>query len=99
MRRPAAVLALSVAVLLAGCGQSSTDGSVLYSSVCATCHGADLGGGSGPAIDGSSPAASKTDGELLSVIQFGARGMPSARGLTDEQLDALVDYVRQEQGR
>lgn len=99
MSRAISALVLLGALILAGCGETSTDGSVLYSRMCATCHGANLEGGSGPAIGAGSPAVARTDGELLAVIQFGVEGMPSARGLSDEQLDALVAHVRQEQGR
>jgi len=93
MRRSAAGLLIAL-VVLAGCSETSTDGRVLYSRRCATCHGADLEGAVGPALDASSPSATASDESIRTVIRQGAKGMPSDRSLNDVQLGAIVDYVR-----
>jgi mono/diheme cytochrome c family protein len=97
VKRLIAVLLLASGQLLVGCGETSTDGPTLYARMCASCHSRDLSGGVGPALGRGSEAATQTESELLTVIQFGTRGMPSASGLSDEQLDAIVAYLRQEQ--
>ena len=91
--------ALAVAVILAGCsGTSSTDGAVIYTRTCATCHGADLGGGVGAALGAGTAAAGLSDAQLRAIIRDGVPGMPPSRSLSEEQLDALIAFLRQEQG-
>src|SRR5882672_6672896 len=52
-------IAFSLLMLLAWCDaagaaviEGSADASVIYSQSCASCHGIDLGGGTGPALKG-----------------------------------------------
>lgn len=96
MRRLAPLL-LAAAVVATGCSETSTDGAVLYGRSCGACHGGGLGGGVGPALTAGSLASTLTDAEYRSVIMGGAPGMP-ATSLDDEQLDALIAYIRQAEG-
>ncbi|RME45437.1 MAG: cytochrome c [Chloroflexi bacterium] len=69
-----------------------SDGAELWDIACASCHGAQGEGGFGLAIAKSGLSA----GKIRSAIKRGRlrSGMPAFEGqFTDEQLDALVDYV------
>lgn len=45
-----------------------------------------------------SNAASLTDAQIAGVISVGPGAMPSfARNLTDEQVESLIDYLREQQ--
>ncbi len=94
-----APLLLAVVVLVAGCSERSTDGAVLYGRSCGACHGGGLAGAVGPPLDVGSAAAALTDAAYRTVIIEGAPGMPATTGLDDEQLDALIAYIRQAQGQ
>ena len=93
MRRRVLVLALVALTMLTGCRETSVDGPALYNRNCAACHGGDLGGGVGPAVGPGSASASQSDAQLRSVIVNGAEGM-EASGLSAEQVDAVIAYLR-----
>jgi len=93
---------VAVAVLLGACslGRPADDatGEEIYSQLCARCHGADLGGGIGPAIGEGSPSAEETNDFLEFTIVNGRGRMPSfSTTLDDDQVDRLVAYIREEQ--
>ncbi len=93
---------LAAAALLAATGCASTEGLLgadLYEQSCAGCHGADGGGGVGPAIGAGSNAENLTDEQIASVIVVGPGTMPGFARLTDEQLDSLVAFIRQLEAR
>ena len=96
MRSLAGAAALAGAVLVAGCGGSSSSltGQELYEQSCASCHGSLGGGGVGPALDAGSDAASLSDEQIAGVIRVGPGSMPGFERLTDEQVDSLVEYLR-----
>ncbi len=90
-----------VAVLLTGCSDASEGkyGADLFGTTCAHCHGSDLAGGVGPPLGAGSGAASLTDEQIAGVIGVGPGAMPSfASHLTDEQVESLIDYLRERQG-
>jgi mono/diheme cytochrome c family protein len=73
------------------------DGEVLYKTVCAACHmpngqGA-TGGGAYPALAGNSKLAAGA--YPVAMVANGRNAMPSfARTLDDDQIAAVVNYVR-----
>lgn len=70
------------------------EGGPLYARNCAPCHGATGGGGAGPALAGNSFVASIS--AVLNQIFLGndARGMPPFTRLTDREVAAISNYVR-----
>ena len=95
------VAIMIMAVVLTGCGESSEGeyGEDLYGTTCAHCHGSDLAGGVGPPLGAGSNAASLSDEQIAGVISVGPGAMPAfANRLIEEQVDSLVDYLREQQG-
>ena len=95
------VTIMFMAVVLTGCGESSEGkyGEDLYGTTCAHCHGSDLAGGVGPPLGAGSNAASLSDEQIAGVISVGPGAMPAfANRLAEEQVDSLVDYLREQQG-
>lgn len=74
-------------------GQSAAE---LYRANCAVCHGADRGGGAGPAL--LPPSLPRDDAYYIDAIANGRPGtaMPawSKQGMTADQVAALVAYLR-----
>lgn len=63
-----------------------------WEGVCAKCHGLNGEGGIGPRIAGS-PTLTDAEG-LGTLVRNGRRAMPAVgAGWTDQQIDALVDYL------
>lgn len=82
------------------------DGAQLYSAACASCHGADLRGSEQgpPFLDAIYRPGHHADASFLLAVRRGVRAhhwnfgnMPAIEGLTDEQVAAIVEYVRQQQ--
>lgn len=70
-------------------------GEPVYDARCATCHGADGGGGIGPALAGRVVAAFPTMADQVAVVRDGQGGMPDFGDvLTTEEIDAVVAYTR-----
>ena len=87
---------------------SGLDGRVLYVQACASCHGTDLQGtGDGPPfIDSIYRSSRHADAAFLLAVLRGVRphhwrfgSMPPIDGLTDEQVEAIVGFVREQQRR
>jgi mono/diheme cytochrome c family protein len=85
---------------------TGTDGAVLYSQACAGCHGADLGGTDQgpPFLDAIYRSGHHADAAFLLAVRRGARShhwnfgnMPPVEGLTDGQVVAIVEFVREQQ--
>lgn len=101
----AAILAVAGAAVLlaAGCGgakeTAAADGPTIYAdSGCANCHRLDIAGSNGkvgPDLDDSD----MTVDQVAAKVRDGGGGMPSFDNLTDEQLQALAEYVVGEPGR
>jgi cytochrome c5 len=79
--------------------QSDLDGGELYSIGCSYCHGIDLAGNVGPPLGAGSDAAFEDDAFIEDRIRDGIGDMPAfGRVFTDEQIDDIVSYLREEQG-
>lgn len=87
---------------------SSTSGADLYAANCASCHGSDLGGTErGPShLSIVYEAAHHGDDSFRSAIAQGAGqhhwnfgDMPPIPGLSDDQVDDIIAFVRAEQKR
>lgn len=87
-------LIASAEARLAGAAELA-GGRDLYLARCATCHGAEGQGGSGPRLVGNGRAA---DADLVeSTIRFGRGAMPGFVGtLADDEIAAVVGYVVEE---
>lgn len=85
-----------VATACSGGPGADTFGADLYNVSCARCHGGNLEGGIGPALDaGSNTAVALTDEQIANVIRVGPGAMPAFPLLTEEQIDSLVVYLRE----
>jgi mono/diheme cytochrome c family protein len=85
---------------------AGTSGPVLYAEACASCHGPDLRGTDQgpPFIDALYRPGHHADAAFLLAARRGVRShhwdfgdMPAVAGLSDEQLEAIVGYVRERQ--
>jgi mono/diheme cytochrome c family protein len=102
----------SIVALAAGCAGESPDvpvgpdghvdavllqGRDIFSTRCATCHGADGGGGLGPKLNDGRVADVYPDiAAQIAVVTGGRNGMPSFSNLLgDEQIEAVVRYTRE----
>ncbi len=66
-------------------------GKLIYTNSCATCHGADGKLGLNGAKDLSVTQLSAEDQKT--IIRNGKNAMPGYKDLTDEQLDAVVQFI------
>jgi glucose dehydrogenase/cytochrome c5 len=96
---------MAVAAALAACGDdggaapagSAAGGDATYEARCATCHGSDGSGGHAPALGDGVAAEAYTVDEMVAIVAEGRDGMPAfADDLTDDQIAAVVAYVRDE---
>ena len=96
-------LALVVALLTVACTGTPREGATgeeIFMQLCARCHSSDLSGGIGPALGPGSDAAGRPDEFLRLTITRGRGRMPSfGMTLTDEQVDAVIAYLREQQER
>jgi mono/diheme cytochrome c family protein len=98
-RKAGAVLLLLIATACVGRPAEDATGEEIYAQLCANCHGADLQGGLGPALGPGTEAAAATDEFLLVTIHDGRGRMPSfSSSLDTDQLNRLVQYLRDVQG-
>lgn len=91
---------IAVVSLSACTGQPAADasGADIYSQLCARCHGADLGGGIGPALGAGSDLVDRADDYIEGVIRGGRGSMPAfGNTLDDSQIDRLIGFLRSEQ--
>lgn len=100
VRRFAVVMFLVVSACSIGRVADDAAGDEIYRQLCAGCHGADLNGGIGPPLGPGSNAAGRPREFLEFTVIHGRGRMPSfSSSLNDEQLERLVSYLREEQGR
>ena len=98
-------LGLGIVVGVQGSTQAPPPGSVaaVYDSLCANCHGPRLqGGGQGPSLVDDEWKHGRTDADIARVIRDGVAGTPMVSFrpvLSDQQIRALVIYVREMQDR
>ena len=63
-------------------------GKELYDAKCASCHGADAQGGSGPNI------THESDSHIYRAVQNGDGAMPAFPELSDDDIDNIIAYIR-----
>ncbi len=98
----AAVAAAVVVVLLfandpdSGTSAPTTPGAQVFAANCASCHGADGGGGTGPQLAGGAAAKRFPDVEdQIAFVSQGSGAMPSFAGrLGPAQIREVVEYTR-----
>ena len=79
--------------------QTDLDGGELYAIGCSFCHGIDLEGNVGPPLGAGSDAAFSDDAFLEERIREGIGEMPAfGRVFTDDQIESIIDFLREEQG-
>jgi mono/diheme cytochrome c family protein len=83
-----------------------TDGASLYAQACSSCHGEDLTGTDNgpPLLHPFYVPGHHGDSAFLLAAQRGVRShhwnfgdMPPVEGITQEQVTAIVDFVREQQ--
>lgn len=81
----------------AGSDPALFEGRSIWIGQCASCHGADGGGGRGPKMnDGRVLERFPDAADQEALIRNGAGGMPAYAGrLSDEQITAVVRYTRE----
>ena len=96
-----AVLALALSAM-ACVEQPASDatGEQIYAQLCGRCHGANLEGGVGPALDHGSDVASQPDSQVRLTIERGSGRMPAfGSTLSPAQIDRVVAFLRERQTR
>lgn len=86
-----------LAVLSPGRAYVEVDGASLYANVCGGCHMRDgrgaVGAAAYPSLAGNADLQSKAF--TLQVVLKGLKGMPAVgRAMTDDQVAAVLNYVR-----
>lgn len=66
-------------------------GEAVYADNCASCHGADGEGGSGPAMD--EPAAELSEERIAEIALYGDGDMPAVEGLGEQDAADVAAYV------
>lgn len=94
----ALLLTLALTACSPGPDQDAT-GEEIYTQLCAGCHGAGLDGGVGPSLGPDSNTAAESDEFIEFTVRNGRGRMPSFSSLDDQQIDRLVRYIREVQGR
>jgi mono/diheme cytochrome c family protein len=98
-----ALVAVAVAVVLlfanepdSGSTAPTTPGAQVYAASCATCHGADGGGGTGPQLaDGAAAKRFPDIDDQIAFVSDGSGSMPSFAGrLSTAELRQVVEYTR-----
>jgi mono/diheme cytochrome c family protein len=98
-----AVVGVAVTVVLlfanepdTGSTAPTTPGAEIYAASCASCHGADGGGGIGPQLAGGAAVKRFPDvADQIAFVTAGSGAMPSFGGrLSPEQLRQVVEYTR-----
>jgi cytochrome c oxidase subunit 2 len=98
-----ALVAVVIAVVLlfanepdSGSTAPTTPGAQIYASTCASCHGADGGGGTGPQLAGGAAAKRFPDiDDQITFVTQGSGAMPAFGGqLSPAQIRDVVEYTR-----
>jgi mono/diheme cytochrome c family protein len=79
---------------------SGSPGAQIFQANCASCHGADGGGGIGPELaNGAVVRAFPDEAKQVAVVTNGRDGMPSFDGdLTGDEIQQVVEYTRTDLG-
>ena len=76
-------------------GGASSPGAQLFSTNCASCHGADGTGGLGPRLAGRVTSDFPNIDDQIAFVKKGKGAMPAFAGdLTDAQIRLIVEYTR-----
>jgi len=70
-----------------------SSGEEVYQARCSSCHGGDLSGRVGPALNAESSAASMPDSYWVQTITKGKGSMPAQR-LSDEEVTLVIEYIK-----
>lgn len=99
-----AMIAVALFLVLPNLSWAADDGAAIYKAKCAACHGADLSGKPGAKIPSlvSDDAKKASDADLTDMIANGGKDKKamhafSNKGLTSDQVQAVVSYIRAEQ--
>jgi mono/diheme cytochrome c family protein len=96
----AAALVAVLATTSCSVGRPDADatGEEIYRQLCVRCHAGDLSGRVGPPIGPGSASVTEPDDYIEFTVVNGRGRMPSfSSSLDDEQLDRLIDYIREVQ--
>jgi mono/diheme cytochrome c family protein len=82
-------------------GSGPIDGAVLYADLCAACHGDEGEGRTGPALGAGAVVEAFPDrADQIALVSEGRAGMPAfGRRLSEAEIEAVVDYTRDQLGR
>ena len=90
---------LTIFLLVSACSsdppQELSSGKQIYEARCSACHGTNLEGRVGPALDAASPAALMPDSYWIQTITKGKGSMPAQR-LTDKEVELVIEYIKSE---
>ena len=81
---------------------NAQDGALLYGQNCASCHGANLGGGNAASLVDGIWQFGAEDGYVFRNIKFGIAhlGMPSYEAaLNDGEIRAIMSYIRESENK
>lgn len=98
------MIALALFLILPNLSWAADDGAAVYKAKCAMCHGADLAGKPAakiPSLVGDD-AKKASDADLSDMIASGGKDKKAShafasKGVTPEQVKALVGYIRSSQ--
>ena len=101
MKKLLATFSFAAVLTLAACGgggdttddanTGDVDPEQIYNQTCASCHGSDLTGASGPDI--STVGDRLSEDEIKDVIENGQGGMPAGLVKDQAELDALASWL------
>lgn len=100
MKKLFASLSFAAVLTLAACGggdssdeanSGDVDPEKIFNQSCASCHGSDLTGASGPDI--STVGDRLSEDEIKDVIENGKGGMPGGLVKDQAELDALASWL------
>ncbi|HLS07418.1 MAG TPA: cytochrome c [Bacillota bacterium] len=74
-----------------GGDSSVAAGEEAYQDSCASCHGGDLEGGAGPALD--NVGADYSVEEIEDIIENGTGSMPAMKNISDEDRTAIAEWL------
>jgi len=92
MKRTTVFLLITSLILLAVPAMAE-DGATLFKAKCAACHGPD-GTKMAKANLSSAEVQTKTDADLITFIGTNAKHNFKTKGLNDEQIKAVVTFLR-----
>lgn len=98
------MIAVALFLVLPNLSWAADDGAGLYKAKCAMCHGADLAGKPAAKIPSlvSDDAKKASDADLTDMIANGGKDKKashafSSKGVTADQVKAIVSYIRDAQ--